>query len=161
MSIYQHYRVGITLFLSLISTIVFSQITITGKVTDEEMNPLQSVNVLVKGMDSFVLTNDKGQYEIEISEDTPNLIFTLIGYETQVININTRRQIDVVLKAGIDLDEIIVTALGLERESKALGYSIQKIEGKAISAVQAVNFLDNLGAKVAGVQVTAGASGIG
>ena len=151
------------LILSLLCfpLMMFSQNIITGKVTDEESMPLQSVNVLIKGLERFVLTDEDGTYEITVPDDTKNLIFTLIGYETQVVEIGKQKTINVTLQAGIDLDEIVVTALGLERESKALGYSIQQLKGRAVSEVQAVNFLDNLGAKAAGVQVTAGASGLG
>lgn len=154
-------KLGLFVMLAFLPSLLFSQTTITGKVTDEEMNPLQSVSVLVKGLESFVLTDEDGTYEITVAEDTRNLIFTLIGYETQVIEIGKQTEINVILAAGINLDEVVVTALGLERESKALGYSIQQLDAKEVNEVQAVNFLDNLGAKAAGVQVTAGASGIG
>ncbi|MFK7949477.1 MAG: SusC/RagA family TonB-linked outer membrane protein [Saprospiraceae bacterium] len=154
-------KLGIFVFLAFMPTLLLSQNKISGKVTDEDMNPLQSVNVLVKGLESFILTDENGYYEITPSEGTKNLIFTLIGYETQVIEIGNQTEINVILQTGIDLDEIVVTALGLERESKSLGYSIQQLDGKEVNEVQAVNFLDNLGAKAAGVQVTAGASGIG
>jgi TonB-linked SusC/RagA family outer membrane protein len=148
--------------LLLLPMFGFGQSKIIGKVTDEKINPLIGVAVLLDGLTKNATTTDiNGEFQIEVTEENQFLVFSLIGFKTQKIAIDGRTEIEVQLREGIALSEVVVTALGLERESKALGYSVQQLEGKEINAVQAVNFLDNLGAKVAGIQVTAGSSGIG
>jgi TonB-linked SusC/RagA family outer membrane protein len=156
------YHLILFLLLLIIPSLAFSQISISGKVTDKENNPLIGVAVLLDGLtENATVTDLNGEYFIRNIEGNNFLVFSLIGYEIQKIEINNQTIINLELVEGVALDEIVVTALGLERSSKALGYSLQKLEGTELNQVQAVNFVDNLGAKVAGVQVTAGASGLG
>ncbi len=106
-------------------------------------------------------TNKFGAFEISISNDIKKLKISLVGYKDQELSISNENTYKVTLEEGIILSEIVVTALGLERQSKSIGYSIQKIEGSEISKVKSANFLDNLAGRVAGLNITAGSTGVG
>lgn len=151
--------VGLLLLLTHLS---FAQTTITGTITSSENGePLPYVTIYsTSGTSSS--SNDDGFYSIEVDTNTDELQFYYIGFETQTIGIGDRTRIDVILKsATTDLNEIVVTALGLERDTKELGYTVQSIKSEAVSEVKTVNFLDNLAGKLAGVSVTQGATGVG
>ena len=135
---------------------------ISGTITEQDSNtPLAFVTVSTPSGNATVSDND-GNYEILISEDDNELIFSFLGYKTQSITIGNRKQIDVQLTADqSSLDEVVVTAFGVKRESKELGYAVQKLESREINEVKTVNFLDNISGKIAGVNITQGATGVG
>lgn len=144
------------------SAIGLSQQTISGTVTDAENQPLTYVNVVLKGTNIGTTTNENGNFEIEIQSNNGILIFSAIGFQSQEIGINNTRAIKVILKeSSEELGEIVITALGLKRETKELGYVVQSINAKEVADVKAVNFLDNLAGKLAGVTITQGATGVG
>ncbi|MGB0863637.1 MAG: SusC/RagA family TonB-linked outer membrane protein [Saprospiraceae bacterium] len=153
------------LFLLLLTlpTVAFSQQKISGTIFDAADNqPLAGASVKAMNGDAVAIANNMGKYEILVNKETDILVFSFIGYATQEIQVANNQEINVaMISNSVNVDELIVTALGLERSSKSLGYSVQEVEGKDLNQVQAVNFLDNIGSKLAGVQITAGASGVG
>lgn len=138
-------------------------VKITGLVKDKASGePLIGVSIKEKNVPSNgTITNKNGQFELAISSAKATLVFSYIGYTSKEIALNGEKNLEVALTPGLLLNETVVTALGVERESKSLGYNVQQINAKAISQVKSVNFLDNLTAKVAGVTITQGASGVG
>ncbi|MFD1062192.1 SusC/RagA family TonB-linked outer membrane protein [Winogradskyella litorisediminis] len=139
-----------------------AQITISGTVKDAvTQETLPFVNVLTTD-NKGTITSEDGMYSIDVSKTTEALIFSYVGYKTQRIVIGENRTIDVNLEedAGA-LDEVVITALGLKRESRELGYALQTVSSKELNTIKTVNFLDNLQGKVAGVTVTQGATGVG
>jgi TonB-linked SusC/RagA family outer membrane protein len=91
----------------------------------------------------------------------PLLLFPIRVYASQTIEIGSRTSIEVVLDAGVALDEVVVTALGIERDRKALAYSVTEVEGENFSQARALNLIQSLSGKVAGVNVASNATGPG
>jgi len=148
--------------LLLVSTFSIAQTTITGTVTSaEDGQTLPYVNI-VTGNNSGTITDSDGQYSITILDNTEILSFSFIGYKTQQIAITNQTIINVALiEDASSLDEVVITALGLERDTKELGYVVQSLSSKGLTEVKAVNFLDNLTGKLAGVTISQGATGVG
>ena len=136
--------------------------TIEGKVVDAQTNPIPGVNVLVKGTSQGTITDIDGQYRINVPEDAAALVFSFVGYETLEIPIGTQSIIDVDLTEDArQLGEVVVTALGVERETKALGYAVEEVQGTSITQARETNLVNSLSGRVAGVNVTGGSTTIG
>ncbi|HRI22015.1 MAG TPA: von Willebrand factor type A domain-containing protein, partial [Panacibacter sp.] len=110
--------------------------TITGKVVDEQNNPIPGVTITVKGTRTATLTNTQGEYSITVQNNKAVLIFSWVGYETKEVKIATGNVIDVKLKASLQkLEEVVVTALGIEREDELSGYTAPPVSGKASGVI--------------------------
>ncbi len=136
--------------------------TITGKVTSE-MEPmgLPGVNVVIKGTTTGVITNFDGEYTIEVPDKYVILQFSFIGFEAQDVPVSGQSVVDVVLKENIEsIDEVIVTALSIQRNKESLGYSISQIGSEEISQAKENNVMNSLAGKVAGLQITTNPSGV-
>jgi len=136
--------------------------TITGTITAVDGEALPGVNVLVQGTSQGTTTDLDGNYTLNVPADAANLVYSFVGFRSQVIAIGNRSVIDIRLEEDIAaLDEIVVTALGIEKDKAALGYSVGEVSGEDVSQAREVNFMNNLQGKVAGVQITRPASGPG
>lgn len=141
---------------------VNAQETITGLVTDTDGNSVPYVNIILSGTLTGSTTNEDGMYSLEVPNLSGAIEFSVLGYESQLIPINNRRTINVNLDDSSEvLDEVVLTALGLKRETKELGYVVQSLDAKGVTEVKSVNFLDNLSGKLAGVTINQGATGVG
>jgi len=155
----KHLLLVLTLF---ILNIVNAQETITGTVIDTYGNSIPYVNIVLSGTLTGSTTNEDGIYTINVPSLSGAIEFSALGYETQVIPINNRNTINVTLNDSSEiLDEVVLTALGLKRETKELGYVVQSLDAKGVTEVKSVNFLDNLSGKLAGVTINQGATGVG
>ena len=148
--------------LLLFSSIGISQTKITGTITDKKTKEkLPYVNIY-SSVKNGTTSNFDGVYEITIEPENKYLTFSFLGYKTQKIAIDNQKVINVQLEQiETNLDEIVVTALGLNRKTKELGYVVQEIKSKDVANVKTVNFLDNLSGKLAGVTISQGATGVG
>lgn len=131
----------------------FAQKTVSGTVTDENEAPLPGVNITVEGATTGTNTDFDGNYEIEVEEGQV-LQFTTVGFEDQSVTVGEDDTIDVQLSEGTALDEVVVTALGIKREKKAIGYAAQDISGDKISQSGQVDAVGALSGNVAGLQMT-------
>lgn len=139
-----------------------AQSTITGTVTDNNRIGIPFANVILKDSGTGTTTNEDGDYSLQINQDNGILQFSSLGFSTVEIEINNQQVINVTLQdSETDLNEVVITALGLERETRELGYAVQSIQANEISAVKSSNFLDNLSGKLAGVTISQGATGTG
>ena len=129
-------------------------ITVTGTVTSaSDGATLPGVTVRIKDSDTGTATDLDGYYEIEADPDAI-LVFSYVGYSTLEIPVDGRTTINVTLEESAEaLEEIVVTALGIRREEKSLGYSVGKIDGSDIDRVARENVLSALAGKVAGVSI--------
>jgi iron complex outermembrane recepter protein len=135
-------------------------IRITGTVRDAASNPLPGVNVLVKGTTNGTTTDGDGGYSIEIGSGDVILVFSFIGYASQEVAVNNRTSLDVVLEEDItSLNEVVVTALGISREKKALGYGVSTVSAEQLTAAGNTNFASALYGKAAGVRITTAPGG--
>ena len=154
-------KVLLSVLLTVIQLQLFAQ-TLTGQVKENSTGePISGVSVLVKNTLAGTLTDGSGTFSLNDIQKEDVLVFSYIGFRTQEIIYSGQKTIDVSLEEGLSLNEVVVTALGLERDSKNLGYAIQQVEGRQLSDVKAANFLDNLTGKVAGVTINAGSTGVG
>lgn len=135
---------------------IFNVQNISGKVVSSKDDlPLPGVNVLLKGTQTGTTTNANGQYIINATGDNPVLIFSYIGFETQSISIGNKANLDVKLTESVEtLKEAVVTALGIKREKRSLGFSVGNVEGEALTQTPQNNVLNALAGKVAGVQIS-------
>lgn len=133
--------------------------TISGKIKDEKGIALEGVSVSEKNGTASTVTNKNGEFKLTI-KDGAILVFSMVGYATQEIAANNVTDFAIQLKeAASGLDEVVVTALGIKKEEKSLGYSVTKVEGKTIRESGEVNLVNALAGRVAGVQINASSSG--
>ena len=136
------------------------QRTVTGKVTDEDGTILIGVNVIIDGTASGTATDLDGTYSLQLPEEAEQLIFSYTGFVSQVVAIDGRSVIDVTLSSDVrQLDEVVVTALGIERDQKTLGYAVSRIQPNELTENRSSKFMDVLQGKVAGVNITSLGSG--
>ena len=150
----------LTMLLCFFSIYAFAQqITVTGQVTDAENNPLIGAAVVVAGTVNGVITDVDGKYSIKASSNQ-SLKFSYVGYQEQTVKINSQRIINVKMAEGELLDEVVVTALGIKKEKKALAYSVTEVKSDELNRVKTSNVANSLVGKVAGVNVVKPASGV-
>jgi TonB-linked SusC/RagA family outer membrane protein len=139
---------------------VVQQETITGTVTDASTGvTMLGVNILVKGTSTGTATDPNGQYELTVESLQDTLVFSFIGFQSQTVPIQGRTSVDVALEAAtIGLEKMVVTALGIKREERSLGYASQEIDGESIQRSQETNVVNSLAGMTSGVQIT-GSSG--
>ncbi|WP_316829186.1 SusC/RagA family TonB-linked outer membrane protein [Pedobacter aquatilis] len=137
----------------------FAQVTIKGKVTDEQNVGIPGVSVMLKGSTTGASTIGDGTYSITTTANATTLVFTSLGFATREVAIGGRTQINIQLSAkDNDLDEVVVTALGIKRSEKSIGYATQSVKGENLTLTKEQNVIGSLAGKIAGVQVT-GSSG--
>jgi TonB-linked SusC/RagA family outer membrane protein len=138
---------------------------ITGTVTSavQGEGPIPGATVVVAGTTVGAITDLQGKYTINsVPNDAKILIFTYIGMKKQEIEIGARSVVDCILEADVlGLNEVVVTALGISREKKALGYSVSDIKGDAMAQAKETNIINSLQGKMPGVQITSNSGAIG
>ncbi|AXE21915.1 SusC/RagA family TonB-linked outer membrane protein (plasmid) [Runella rosea] len=127
---------------------------VTGTVTDENGSPLPGVNVIEKGTTNGSLTDSDGKFKLSVRSDKSIILFSFIGYATQEIEVGTKTSFSIRLTTDTKiLSEVIVTALGVKREEKSLGYAVQKVAGPSLQTVKGVSVGTSLTGRVAGLWV--------
>ncbi|HZX74770.1 MAG TPA: TonB-dependent receptor plug domain-containing protein, partial [Cyclobacteriaceae bacterium] len=133
---------------------------VTGKVTDESGAAFPGVNILIKGVSASGTTTDaNGKYNVDVP-DGGTLIFSFVGYATQEIAVGGRTNIDVAMVLDVQsLSEIVVTALGISKDSKKLGYSQTTAKMDEMTSNRTNNMMTSLEGKVAGLDISPPSSG--
>ena len=140
-------------------TVVVKQVT--GMVVDEKNEPLIGVNIRVEGTDDGTVTDLEGKYVIKASIGSI-LSFTYIGYISSYVKIADKNVYNIQMSANVEaLNEVVVTALGIKREQKALSYNVQQVKSDQLTNVKDANFINSLNGKVAGVNINSSSSGVG
>ncbi len=133
--------------------------TVTGTVTEVDAGALAGVSVILKGTSIGTATDADGRYTLTLPDGDGILQFSYIGFETREIPVNNQSVIDIALNADItSLNVVVVTALGITREERSLGYATQQVDGESLTFTKEQNVLGSLAGKIAGVQVV-GSSG--
>ena len=131
-------------------------VAVTGTVTDEDGQGFPGVNIIVKGTSTGTTTDVNGRYALEVADDNATLVFSFVGYEEQEVAVSGRTVIDVQMQPNLQaLDEVVVTALGIERSQKSLGYATTKVSSDELTINRTPNFMNALQGKVAGVSISA------
>lgn len=148
--------------IMLISSAV-AQFPVSGTVVSgSNGESLPGVAVMEKGTTNGVLTDENGRYSIPLSSGNATLQFSFVGMRTMEEAVNNRSVVDVTMTSeDISLDEVVVTALGISRDKKSLGYAISEVGGEELSTVKDLNVVNSLAGRVAGVVVTTGTFGPG
>ncbi|RIJ50525.1 SusC/RagA family TonB-linked outer membrane protein [Maribellus luteus] len=136
---------------------------IIGKVVDKDNQPLVGVNVIIKGTLQGSVTNVDGEYQISVPNDQAILQFSYIGFEVKEVLIGEQNTINVTLyEDSKSIEEVVVTALGIEKKKKTLTYSTQEVDMEGMTTIKDLSLGNALAGKVAGVSITSssGASGV-
>ncbi len=137
--------------------VVMAQTTVTGVVTSSEDGmPIPGAAIQVKGTTIGVTTDVNGRYSLRVPADGQILQYSFVGMATKEVTIGSQTVINVILETeAVDIEGVVVTALGISREKKSLGYATQNITGEEMNRVKTDNFINSLSGKAAGVQVKA------
>ncbi len=138
------------------------QNSVSGIVKDESGQPLPGVTVLIKGTTLGTSTDANGAFSISVPNNQAVLQFSFIGYKQQEITVGTQTTINVVLEASTkELGEIVITALGIPRESKSLGYAVSTVQVDEIDQNRTTNVMKSLEGKIAGLEIAPPTAGAG
>ncbi len=147
---------------ALLSLHSIAQRAVSGKVTNGEDNePLVGVTVLVVGTTNGTITDFDGMYTLNNVPDGASIRYSYTGFQEQVVVVGNQSTIDIAMSAGVALNEVVVTALGVSREKKALGYSVTEVDGGNFTQARENNIANALTGRVAGVNVSKVSSGPG
>ena len=134
---------------------------ITGQVLDEQGEPLIGVNVLVEGTSIGAITDMDGNFSLEAPVGS-TLSISYVGYTPKTLKVGGANKYSVQLASDTKLlNEVVVTALGIKREQKALSYNVQQVKSDELTQIKDANFVNSLNGKVAGVTINTSSSGVG
>ncbi len=155
-----YFRSFILLLLMVAASQVIGQLTVSGTVSSQEDQlGIIGATILEKGTANGALTDENGNYSISVSENA-TLVFSYIGMANQEIAVNGRTTIDVVMAGdAYQLDDVVVTAFGIEKEKKALGFSVGEIDGEELTKAKEINFATQLVGKIPGLDITKPSNG--
>lgn len=154
-----------SILLYVVGVFAFStaqaQFTVSGKViTAEDQGGLPGVNILVKGTSNGTITDAEGNYSISASTGDDVLVFSFVGYSVQEVPLAGRNQVSITLTSDAkQLSEVVVTALGIKREDKSLGYAAQSVSENAVKDAKSNNWVNTLSGKVAGLNIQGAGAG--
>ncbi len=128
--------------------------TVSGLVTDETGEPLPGVSILLKGTQQGTTTDGSGRFRIDVPDENAVLVFSFVGYLSQEIAVGNRTSLELSLEVDQKaLEEVVVTALGVQRKSRALGYSVGEVKSEELSRVPQENIINSLNGRVSGLRV--------
>lgn len=149
--------------LLLSASAAYAQFEVRGVVRAADDNsPLPGVNIVEVGTMNGTTTDADGNFVLTVSSPQATLRFSFVGYETQDVPLNGRNYLEVLLQPTVaQLGEVVVTALGIEREARAVGYAISQVSAQDLVTGTETNFGNLLQGKVAGLQINPTAGGPG
>ena len=139
-------------------------VTVKGVVTDADGAPVIGASVIVKGTTVGASTNTDGSFSLQVPPPAENAVLTVtyLGYEPVDVTVGSRTDFRITLRdSAVAVENVVVTALGIKRQEKALSYNVQQVKSEELTTVKDANFMNSLVGKVAGVQINSGASGPG
>jgi TonB-linked SusC/RagA family outer membrane protein len=153
------FLIGLSLAFACATEVRAQERMVSGRVTStEDGSPLPGVNVVIRGTSSGTVTDAEGYYQLNVPSGGEALIFSFIGLQTREVPIGDRSTVDVNLSLDVtQLNEVVVTAGGIEQNKRDLGYAIQSVNSDAVVESRQSNLINGLSGKAAGVQVTSSA----
>ena len=147
-------KLSLLLFMLLfVLGATYAQRTVSGTITDDSGAALIGANVLVKGTSVGTITDLDGKFRLDVPADGEALIISYTGFASKELTLGAGNVYNLTLSEGVTLADVVVTALGVKREKKALGYATQEVSGEELTRVKDVNFINSLSGKVAGVDI--------
>ncbi len=140
---------------------VNQEFQVTGTITDTNGQPLPGANIVEKGTTNGTQSDFDGKFSISVNNENAILLISYLGYITSEVTVGDKTNINISLKEDTEsLDEIVVTALGIKRSTKTLGYSVTEVKGEKFEENKTLNFGTALTGKVAGVNVSTPTTGV-
>ncbi len=139
-------------------------VSVSGRVIDASGQPIVGASVIVRGTTVGVSTDTEGRFALEVPSPAASqtLEVSYLGYETATVPVGSRTSFEVTLQeSSSEIEQVVVTALGIKRQEKALSYNVQQVAASDITLVKDANFMNSLSGKVAGVTINASSSGVG
>ena len=139
-------------------------VTVSGTVHDQHKQPIVGASIIVKGTAVGTSTNADGSFSLQIPPPSApaQLEINFLGYEPVVVSVGGRTVFNITLKESVaEIEQVVVTALGIKRQEKALSYNVQQVKSSAITDVKDANFINSLSGKVAGITINTSSSGVG
>jgi len=139
-------------------------VTVSGTVLDQNKQPVVGASVIVKGTAVGTSTGADGSFSLQVPPPTATaqLEINFLGYEPVVVAVGSRTVFNITLKeSAAEIEQVVVTALGIKRQEKALSYNVQQVKSSAITDVKDANFINSLSGKVAGITINTSSSGVG
>ena len=138
----------------LFTSNTFAQVKVSGVVKSSSGEALPGATVVVKGTTNGVVTDNDGNYTISVPNAQSTLVISFIGMESQDIALNGKTSVNVALApTAVAVNEVVVTALGMKREKRAIGYDVSNVTGDKIATGGVSNALKSLDGKITGVQI--------
>lgn len=135
---------------------------VKGKVTDSKGDPLPGVSILVRDSQTGTTTDKNGNYSLDVKSDNAMLVFSFIGYQSQMTPVGNRSVINITMAEDVaTLNEVVVTALGIKREQRSLGYAVSEMKMDSLTKANDPAFMNSLAGKVPGLIVTQSIGGLG
>ncbi|MFD1000718.1 SusC/RagA family TonB-linked outer membrane protein [Ohtaekwangia kribbensis] len=156
-------RASLILAAWLFALGAYAQTTVSGRITSgEDSSPLPGVNILVKGTSIGTISDVEGRYSINAPSTDATLVFSFVGYISQEVPLAGRTSVDIVLATdATQLSEVVVTALGIEKDKAKVGYAVQDVKGSDLVKAREPNPVNSLVGKVAGLTVAPSAEILG
>jgi len=151
-------------FILVFSVTIVSaqQKQVTGTVKDSKGAPVANASYIVKGTKNGGITDENGHFSVSVKNSGAVLIFSSVNYETKEVAVGQNTSLEVTLEPAVSsLNEVVVTALGIQKQKKSLGYAVQEVKGKTLVEARELNLVNDLSGKVAGLQVTRSGNGPG
>ena len=147
--------------ICFLSNFAWSQINVTGKVTSSDDNiPLPGASIVIKGTTQGTVTDFDGNYNINVLNGS-TLIYSFIGFTTKEVVVGSEGELNVALDPGEQLDEVVVTAFGIQKKTKSLGYAVQKVDATELELAGTTNALEALQGRVSGLQINRTSGSVG
>lgn len=135
---------------------------VSGVIVDENGEPIAGANIVIKGTTTGTVSDIDGMFNLSVPQKGATLLVTFIGYENSTIEVREKSQLRIVMvPVAEQLNEVVVTALGIKREKKALGYAMQEVKTDALTENKSVSIANMLQGKIAGVQIAQSGTGMG
>jgi TonB-linked SusC/RagA family outer membrane protein len=153
---------AVAFFSLLAMNVAFAQVAVSGRITAaDDQSPIPGVNILVKGTANGTITDADGAYRLSVNTNDV-LVFSYVGYKTIEVAVDGRTVVDVAMQSdATQLTEVVVTALGIEKDKSKVGYATQEVKGSTLLKAREPNPINALAGKVAGLNIGASAELIG
>lgn len=147
---------AVMLLITLVACqVAMAQLTVSGKVlSGEDQSPVPGVNILVKGTTNGTISDANGSYALTVGSANDVLLFSFVGFISQEVPLNGRTSLEIVLATdATQLSEVVITALGIEKDKSKIGYALEEVRGEDLIKARDPNPISNLAGKVAGLTV--------
>lgn len=135
---------------------------VSGVIVDENGEPIAGANIVIKGTTTGTVSDIDGMFNLSVPQKGATLLVTFIGYENSTVEVREKSQLRIVMvPVAEQLNEVVVTALGIKREKKALGYAMQEVKTDALTENKSLSIANMLQGKIAGVQIAQSGTGMG